>query len=454
MTYDIAIIGAGPGGYVAALKAARLGMKAALIERGMVGGVCLNRGCIPTKALIASARALLAVESASEFGVGGISGKPFVDMKMVQLRKEKIVSDLRGGIERLLKGQDVDLIKGDAKFSGPKKIEVDGRGVDANSIIIATGSSWIELPNLKTDGSNIATSDDALEWTEIPKRLLIVGGGVIGCEFACMMSAFGSKVALVEAMPSILPTVEGAISRLLARSMKARGIDIHTGTTVEGMSGAEMIADKILVAVGRRPSTLALGLEAAGIELDKRGFIRVDEKFQTTAAGVFAIGDAIGGKMLAHEASAEGIAAAMTIAGGEGQCPDMNVIPSPIFSIPEIASVGRTSEELKADGVDFRTGRFPYAATGKALCDGDTEGQAIVLADAKNEKILGVHIFGQGATTLIAEAVLAMRMGCTPKDIERTIHSHPTLSETLAEAAADVYGAAIHKTGRRYPSPL
>lgn len=449
-SFDIAIIGAGPGGYVAAIHATQLGAKTALIERGRAGGVCLNRGCIPTKALIASARVADEVRRVSDFGIA-LSGEPSIDMKKVQERKDKIVTRLRDGLETLLKGSGVDLIHGTASFTGAKRIAIDGTPLDVKHILIATGSSWIQLPNIKIDGGFTITSDEALGWDSVPKRLLIVGGGVIGCEFACMMHAFGSIVTIVEATPSILPPVERAISRMLARAMKSGcGIEILTGTTIESTTidgntvkcklstGDERIADRVLVAVGRKPLVEGLNLDAAGVELTERGFIKVDETFRTSAEGVYAIGDVIGNPMLAHAASAEGIAAVEGIFSGPGsRVPGLELCPSPIFTTPEVASVGLTSEELTAKGIKFKTGRFPYAANGKALCDGDEDGVAIVHAD-ENGKILGVHIIGKDATSLIAEATLAMKSGLTAYDIAATIHSHPTLAEIFAEACGKV----------------
>lgn len=457
MTYDITIIGAGPGGYVAAIRAAQLGAKVALVERDSLGGVCLNRGCIPTKAIIACADALHAVKSAGEFGVTGLGGNPSIDMMAVHARKDAIVAKLRSGIESLIKAAGVELVRGTAAFKGKKILEVDGQRVDTKNIIIATGSSWMELPNLKVDEKLIVTSDEALDWTEVPKSLLILGGGVIGCEFACAMNLFGSRVTIIEAMPSILPSVEQSVSRLLARSMKARGIEMMTSTTIERAQakddavaahlsdGKEMVADRLLISIGRRPYSIGLGLEASGVDVDPRGAVKIDARMKTSADGVFAIGDVTGGQMLAHVASAHGVYAAEVITGHADGGFDRRAVPSPIFTSPEISSVGLTSEELKKRGTPFKTGRFPYAASGKALCDGDAEGQAIVHADAKDGKVLGVHIYGVGATMIIAEAALAIELGATVPDIERTIHSHPTLSETLAEAAADVYGRAVHK---------
>ncbi len=458
MTYDIAIIGAGPGGYVAALRAASLGAKVALIEKDQLGGVCLNRGCIPTKSFIASAHALKGVLHAAELGVRLPEGEPSIDMRAVQARKTTIVENLRGGIEKLLKGRGVELLHGQAAFQEGGALAIDGNAIEAKHVLIATGSKWIELPGIPIDHERIVTSDAALDWTFIPEHLVIVGGGVIGCEFACMMQTFGAKVTIIEAMDSILPPVEGAISRLLARAMKGRGIDIRTKTTVDAavaseggvsvtLSGDETItASHVLVAVGRRPDVSALNVSAAGVEVTERGAIAVNERFQTSNEQILAIGDVIGGWMLAHAASHQGIAAMQTLFGHEEAC-TTNVVPSPIFTDPEIAGVGKTAEQLKSDGVDFRTGRFPYAASGKALCDGDPDGQAIVHI-AADGKLLGVHLIGREATTMIAEAALAVSKGMRVRDIEETIHSHPTLPEVLAEAAADAEGRAVHKLGR------
>jgi dihydrolipoamide dehydrogenase len=458
--FDIAIIGAGPGGYVAAIRAAQLGKKVALIEKNELGGICLNHGCIPTKALIASAHILDAIKNAESFGIE--AGPAKIDLGKAHARKDKVVSQLRQGITALLKGSGVEVLKGEAKFSASGKLEVDGATIDAKNILIATGSSWIEIPALKTDGKFIITSTEALNWQEVPKTLLIVGGGVIGCEFACMMNAFGAKVTIVEATPSILPPVEKAISRLLTRSMKSKGIEILTDTTatqttVEGnevkitlSSGETKIADKVMVAIGRRPLTKSLNLESAGIALTERGFIKVDDNFKTSVENIYAIGDVIGGNMLAHAASAEGIAAIEGIfaARHAPRAVRHAPCPSPIFTNPEIASVGATSEELESTGIKFKTGRFPYAASGKAICDGETEGQVLVHAD-DNGNILGVHIFGKDATTLIAEAALAMTNGLTAEAVASTIHAHPTLSEIFAEASEDVFGKAIHKLAAR-----
>lgn len=461
MSYDLAVVGAGPGGYVAAIRAAQLGAKVALIERDEVGGVCLNHGCIPTKTMIASAHVLRVVHSAPEFGIDLPAFKAVIDMTKVHARKCAVVAKLRSGVTQLLKGQGVEILRGNAAFSGSAKLNVDGNSIDAKNIIIATGSTWIDVPTIAIDGKVIVTSDEALEWTSVPEKIVIIGGGVVGCEFACLMRAFGAEVTIVEATSSILPPIEKAISRLLSRTMKEQGIEILTDTTVvKAVSnnanvqftlsgGEERTADKMIVAAGRRASVASLGLAAAGVLLTERGFIKVDSDFKTSADNICAIGDVIGHPMLAHAASAEGIAAvegmfAAPSAVGASIKYDPKICPSPIFTIPEIASVGLTSEELKARNVTFTTGRFPYAASGKALCDGESEGQVIVHA-AESGEILGAHIIGREAATMIAEASLAVKYKLAAHDVAQTIHSHPTLPEMFAEACEDAKGMAIHK---------
>nr|HPM42001.1 FAD-dependent oxidoreductase [bacterium] len=403
---------------------------------------------------------LHAARSSADFGVEVAESSVSFDMRRVAARKDAIVSKLRDGIASLVKGRGIDFIKGAAAFSGPGKISVDGSELSAKRVLIATGSTWIELKNLPTDGISIVTSDEALSWTEVPRSVVIVGGGVIGCEFACMLRAFGAEVTVVEATPSILPPVERAVSRLLARSMKGEGISLVAGTTVESAKveggevlyrlsgGEERRAAKMMVAVGRRPLTAGLNLEAAGVALTERGFVKVDSNFKTTAEDVYAIGDVVGQPMLAHAASAEGIAAVEGMFGDGGGGYDPSLCPSPIFTTPEIGAVGKTQEELTAAGVEFKTGRFSYAACGKALCDGESDGQAVVHADPAG-RILGVHIVGREAATMIAEAALAMRRGLTVKEVAETVHAHPTLSEIFAEACEDAMGLAIHKAASR-----
>lgn len=457
--YDVAIIGAGPGGYVAAILAAKLGAKVALVEKDKIGGVCLNRGCIPTKAMIASAHALEAVRSSQKFGVKLNDLSPTIDFAAVAGRKDEIVSQLGKGIEVLLKGSKVEIIRGNATLNDPNTVSVDDNPIAAKNIIIATGSDWVALPNLNVDGKSILTSDHVLAWNSLPKSLVIVGGGVVGCEFACMLSAFGVQITIVEAMSSILPTIDAAVTRQLARTFKSKNIRVLTNTKVEtsNIEGdevklllstkEEIISEKVLVAAGRRACTQKLNLENVGVELDGRGFIKVDETLKTSQKNIYAIGDCVGRPMLAHAASAQGVCAVENIMG-YGKTYNFDVCPSPIFTTPEIACIGLTSQELEKKGIQFKTGKFPFMANGKAVCDGEGDGWATIYTD-DSDKILGAHIVGPGAATLIAEPTLAMKNSLTSRDIAATIHAHPTLSEVVAEACEDSFGMAIHKVGGR-----
>lgn len=482
MEFDIAVIGAGPGGYVAALRAARLGAKVALIENDNVGGTCLNWGCIPTKALAASAHALNMESRAHEFGIviaseakqsrnnhgiasspefilSEVEGAPRNDIfKKAQERKNRIVEELRKGIGQLVRGAQIELLKGEASFVDKARVAVNGQPLEAKKIIIATGSTWAELPNIKTDGKHIVTSNEALNWNSVPKSLLIIGGGAIGCEFAGIFFEFGSRITIVEAMPSILPPVEQGISRLLAKSFKDRGIEIFTQTMVQSAeikgdkvnvrlsNGEEKTVDCVLVAVGRKPDTKKLVLEKSGVTLNERGAIPVNEKFETNVQGVYAIGDVTGKIMLAHAASAEAVSCVEQMSGKGGPV-DYHAVPSPIFTSPEVAGVGFVSQELDKMKMPYKTGRFSYAASGKARCDGESEGMAVVHAD-ENGTILGAHFYGKDATLLVAEATLAIRHRLTAHQVGATIHAHPTLSEVFAEAALDAVGEAVHKTTR------
>jgi dihydrolipoamide dehydrogenase len=457
--YDLAIIGAGPGGYTAAIRAGQLGKKVALIERGEVGGVCLNRGCIPTKALIASTNLFRKILNADEFGLD-IEDSPRIDFKKIQERKEGIVNSLQQGIVKLIKGNGVEIIKGNARLKAADEIDVEGQKIKADTIIVATGSCWIELPNIKPDGEHILTSDEALTWDKLPTSVVIIGGGYIGCEFTSMLNSAGVGVTIVEAMDSLMPMVEKRISSALAREYKKRGIKIITGTKVESahvkegqveytlMGGETNVAEKMLIAVGRRVDVSDLDIEKVGLKLGSRGELEVNERFETNVKGIRAIGDVNGGVMLAHAASEQAIACVDDMFGQQGPEYDDRFVPACIFSAPEIAYVGRTAQELENDGVSFKTGKFAFAALGKALIEGSPEGQVIVHA-RDDGKILGVHVIGTGAIGIVAEATLAVKNGLTVKDIEATIHAHPTMSEAFAEAIRDVDGGAIHKLIRK-----
>lgn len=465
MSYNLIIIGAGPAGYVAAIRASQLGAKVALIERGELGGVCLNSGCIPTKSLLASAKRYKQCKEADQFGVFLDKDKIEFDMSFAQRRVDEIKNKLSSGIASILKSYKVDIIKGEAKFVGDDLVNVNDKQITAERILIATGSTWIDLPNIKIDGQFVCTSDHALKWNSVPKNLAIIGGGVVGCEFASLFSTLGSSVTIIEAMPSILPSMENSITRLLASSFKKCGITVRTSTiakevivkngTVElhlDASQPSLTADKLLISIGRRPNTSNLGLETVGVKVNEKGFVLVDECLKSSNEKIYAAGDVIGGAMLAHMASFEAICAVENIFGKKRSY-DHNIVPSPVFTIPEIASIGLTSEQLKSRGVPFKTGRFSYLANGRALCDGLLEGHCLVHADSEG-KILGVHFFGSGSDLLLSEAALAIKNELTIKAVIETPHSHPTLSEVFSESAADAVGEGIHKVGGRFSPPL
>lgn len=466
MTYDITIVGAGPGGYVAAIRAAQEGFKVALIEKQFVGGTCLNYGCIPTKSFAAVADRFRGFGDLEDMGVVDANiTNARVDIAKVVNRKNKIVEGLRGGIKQLLKGNKVDLIEGTASFVSPTELKVSNdtgnQSLITNNCIIATGSTWRPLPNLAPDGKFILTSDHMLDLTEIPKKFLIVGGGVIGCEFASIMKTFGSEVAIVEVADRILPLEDELISRTLALSFKKRGINIYTKTTVTGVangnvnlsSGEVLPADKVLVSVGRKPYTDGLNLEGIGVEM-KNGFVLTDEKLSTNIKNIFAIGDVSIPKngspkpQLAHVASNEGLIVIANLKSQVSDLKSLQVIPRPIFTHPEIGCVGMTETELKTKGIKYNTGRFTYSALSKAICDGDKEGLLQVYTE-ENGKILGAHCIGAHATDICSEISLAVRNGLTAKDVADTIHAHPTYSEIVAEAVEDTFGMAIHKPSSR-----
>ena len=456
--YDVAIIGGGPGGYTAAIRAAQLGKTAVLIERGELGGVCLNRGCIPTKAFAASAAVLRQCRRADEFGVM-LDGSPRIDFTKVQDRKGKILDTLRKGVEQLLSGNGVEIVKGTAKFIAPNKLSVGDKEIEAKNVIIAAGSSWIEIPGLKPDGVRIQSSDHAMEWTELPKSVAIVGGGYIGCEFASFMNTMGVDVTIVEAMDRLITIVDKTISRTLEKKFKEDGIKVLTKSPVESAKvegdhvdlvlkdGQTVRADSVLVSVGRKPDANALGLDKIGVECGSKGEIAVNDRFETNIKGVYAIGDVNGMSLLAHAASEQAISCVDSMFGKEPHY-DNSCVPACVFCEPEIGCVGQTGEELKESGITFKTGRFAFASLGKAHVDGCTDGQVTIYA-GEDDRILGVHIIGEDATGLIAEATVAVKRGMTTHELADVIHAHPTLSEVLAEAARDVDSWAIHKAGKR-----
>jgi dihydrolipoamide dehydrogenase len=450
-TFDVIVIGGGPGGYTAAVCAAQLGARVAVIEKDSLGGTCLNRGCIPTKSLLHSVHVLETVKRAKEFGVM-VEEKGVVFEAIIQ-RKEKVLTQLRNGLRHLLKSYGIEVIKGNASFISPANIRVGDEVFSFKKCIIATGSIPSSLPGVTIDGEYILSSDHLLAVKTPPASLLIIGGGVIGVEFACIFQALGTKVTIIEAMPSILPAEDREICRMLERILKARGIEIHTRARVEGMmhkeNGVEVTftvaekgqdleakrtlwAERVLVATGRKPCIQGLGLEEIGIKCEK-GRILVNERMETNIQGIYAIGDVVGPPFLAHKACAEAMVAAQNAMGKEVKI-DYSFIPSCIFTLPEVASVGLTEKEAKEKGHAVKIGKFPFAANGRAVCAGETKGFVKVILDKNTDAILGIHILGPQATELIFGAALLIKTGYTPTTLERILFPHPTLSEGIFQA--------------------
>ena len=453
--FDVCVIGAGPGGYVAAIRAAKNGASTAIIEKTHFGGTCLNIGCIPTKTLIAGVEVLHKARHAAEFGVK-ISGKVEADWGAMLSRKGTVVETLRGGIGALLKAAGVTVFKGNASFSGRRMVKVSGADeaeIEAKSVIIATGSESL-VPGFIPKSDRVLTSTELLSIPEIPKSLLVLGGGVIGCEFACLFAELGTKVTVVEMLDSILPLIDKELGRTLAVQMKKAGVEIMTGKALQdikadkkGVSGKvgdlEVSAEYLLVSIGRKSVNAGLNLEAAGVKTSERGWIDVDAQCRTNSPGVFAIGDTTGKWQLAHAASAMGIVAADTATGKKNEFKG-DFIPGCIFTSPEIGTIGLSEEQCAAKGIETRVGKFPFAALGKALAINETYGFCKIIADAKTDQVLGVHIIGPHATDLIAEASPAMNLEVTAKELGKAIHAHPTLGEAMMEAAHAVHGESAH----------
>ncbi|MGA2193107.1 MAG: dihydrolipoyl dehydrogenase [Nitrospirota bacterium] len=459
----VAVIGAGPGGYVAAIRAAQLGAKVTVIEDIEVGGTCLNRGCIPTKTLVATAEVYEKIVEAASFGIE-IEGGARLNIPKVMERQGKVVQTLVKGIRGLFKAYGIELVEGRGVLLDSKNIEVALKGgggkktVAADKIIIATGSVPAEIPTFKFDHERIISSDDAICFSKVPKRLLIVGAGVIGCEFACIFRIMGAEeVTMVELLPRCLSTEDPEISDLMARELKKKKIKLITNAKIEKVSvnadgtvtsvmegGAEVVSDQVLVSIGRLLNSRNMGLEAAGVKIGKRGEILVNEYLETDVPGIYAIGDVIGGILLAHVASAEGLCAVENIMHGNVRKMDYRVVPAGIFTIPEIGSVGLREHEAQAKGIEIKIGRFQLRGLGKAQAMNELSGMVKVIADAATDKVLGVHIMGAHSTDYIHEAAVAMAMGATSKQIAETIHSHPTLAEGVMEAMEDVHGMSVH----------
>ena len=460
--FNLIVIGAGPGGYVCAIRAAQLGLKTAIIEKDpFLGGTCLNVGCIPSKALLHSTEMyhFTAHQSPSH---GIKTGDVSIDINSLMRRKDQVVSKLRKGVEMLVGKRDIQIFHGVGEIIEPGSVRVQGPDesqiIYASNIVIATGSKVSELSGISIDGNRIVSSDHAIAFDRVPDVLVVVGGGAIGLELGSVWARLGTKVTVVEFLPRIAPTFDEEISTLAERIFRKQGFRIETSAKVSGLEeGEEQInvyvergeerfeiaTEKVLIAVGRSPCTDGLGLGKVGIATNHRGFVVTDASLQSNVTGIYAIGDAVEGPMLAHKAEEEGVAVAETIAGHHGAV-NYDAIPNVIYTNPEIACVGSTEASAKKDGINVTTGRFPMAANGRAIASGVTDGLVKVIADTESNRILGVHIMAQNASELIASAVAHIEYGGSAEDIARTIHAHPTLSESLKEASLAVSNSSLH----------
>jgi dihydrolipoamide dehydrogenase len=458
------VIGAGPGGYVAGIRLGQLKKKALVVERDKPGGICLNVGCIPSKALINAAKTLDKIRHGADIGI--LADNPRVDMAKMQAWKGEVVAKLTGGVRSLLKANGCDYRTGTARLVSSNTVELtepDGgkTTITADAIVVATGSRPIEIPGFAFDGVRVVDSTGALAFAAVPERFVVIGGGYIGIEIGTLYAKLGSRVTVVEALPNILPGNDPEIVQLVARKLKKLGVEVLTGAkakswtekdgralvTIEvGGKEATLDADKVLVAVGRRPNSENLGLEAVGVKVE-RGFVTVDKRLATNVAGIYAIGDVAGQPMLAHKASHEAEVVAEVIAGHRAEM-DVRCIPAVIFSDPEVASAGLTAEEAGKRGRPVKIGKFPFAALGRAIANADTDGFVKVVIDAGSGEVLGIHVVGNGASDIIAEAALAIEMGAVAEDLSLTIHAHPTLPEAIMEAAKASLGEAIHIQNR------
>ncbi|SDB05176.1 dihydrolipoyl dehydrogenase [Bauldia litoralis] len=465
MSYDLAIIGSGPGGYVCAVRAAQLGLKVAVVEKdGTLGGTCLNVGCIPSKALLHASE--LFQKAGHDFVTFGIKvGTPELDLPAMMAHKSSVVESNTSGVEYLFKKNKIDWIKGHGAVAGPGKVAVTGadgerQTVEAKAIVIATGSESTPLPGVTVDEKRVVSSTGALALDSVPKRLIVVGAGVIGLELGSVWRRLGSEVTVVEYLDRVLPGLDGEVAKQSQRIFTRQGIAFKLASkvtsvddsgdtlkvTIEPAAGGDaetLEADIVLVSIGRRPFTEGLGLEEAGVTMDERGRIAIDDHFQTSVPGIYALGDVVRGPMLAHKAEDEGVAVAEIVAGQAGHV-NYGVIPNVVYTHPEIASVGKTEEELKDAGVEYRAGKFPFSANARARAMLEKDGFVKVLADAKTDKVLGVHIVGPFAGELIAEAAVLMEFAGAAEDLARTCHAHPTLSEAVKEAALAAWFKPIH----------
>ncbi len=458
---DAVVIGSGPGGYVAGIRLGQLGVKTIVLEKEKAGGVCLNVGCIPSKALIYASKTYEKIKHASEIGI--TAKDPTIDWATTLKWKDGIVTKLTNGVKTLLKGNGAELMEGEATFVTSRTLDVkkkDGsvQRIEAKSIIVATGSRPIEIPGFKFDQQRVLDSTGGLA-TEIPKRLVVVGGGYIGLELGTVYAKLGAKVTVVEALPTILTGMDTECVAVVARKLKKLGVEVVLNAKAKGWEEkgdravvtveidgkpVSLDADKILVTVGRRPNTDGtLGLDKVGVKLDQRGFIVTDKQQRTNVPGIYAIGDCATGIMLAHKASREAEVAAEVIAGHKSE-QDARTIPFVVFTDPEIAGAGLTEDEAKKTGRKLRVGKYPFAALGRAMSVNDTDGFAKIIADAETEEVLGVQVVGGGASDLVSEAALAIEMGAFLQDLSLTVHPHPTLPEAIMEAAKAALGEAIH----------
>jgi dihydrolipoamide dehydrogenase len=459
------VIGAGPGGYVAGIRLGQLKKRSLVVERDKPGGICLNVGCIPSKALINASKIFDKIRHGGDIGI--LADNPRVDMGKMQQWKGEVVSKLTGGVKILLKANNCDYRTGTARFVSRNTVELtsgDGKGktlITADHVVIATGSRPIEIPGFKFDGQRIVDSTGALDFAAVPEKLVVIGGGYIGIEIGTLYAKLGSKVTVVEALPNILAGNDPEIVQLVARKLKKLGVEVLTGAKAKSWAekgGRAVVtvdvdgkdqtieADKVLVAVGRRPNSEGLGLEEIGVKIE-RGFVPVDRQLRTNVPGVYAIGDVAGQPMLAHKASHEAEVVAEVIAGHKAEM-DVRCIPAVIFSDPEVASAGITADEAQKRGRTVKVGKFPFAALGRAIANADTDGFVKVVIDADSKEVLGIHVVGNGASDVIAEAALAIEMGALADDISLTIHAHPTLPEAIMEAAKASLGEAIHIVNR------
>ncbi|MEO1249670.1 MAG: dihydrolipoyl dehydrogenase [Pseudomonadota bacterium] len=458
--FDLIVIGSGPGGYVCAIKAAQLGLKTACVEsRETLGGTCLNIGCIPSKALLQASEKF--EEASHSLGAFGVKvGSVDLDLKGMMAHKDQVVDSNTQGIEFLFKKNKVTWLKGHGKITAPGTVEVAGKSHTAKSIVIATGSDHAELPGVEIDEKKIVSSTGALSLAKVPGNLVVIGGGYIGLEMGSVWQRLGAKVTVVEFLDKIVPAMDDEIAKTMQRVLKKQGMTFKLGTkvtgakksrtgvtlTVEPAKGGkaeDLKADIVLVSIGRTPHTTDLGLDGVGVKTDKRGFVETSDKFETNVPGIYAIGDVRPGPMLAHKAEEEGVAVAEILAGQHGHV-NYDAIPGVVYTWPEVASVGKTEQELKEAGVEYTVGKFPFSANGRARAMNATEGFVKILAQKDTDRVLGVHILGAEAGTMIAEAAMAIEFGASSEDVARTCHAHPTLNEAVKEAALAAGGSPIH----------